>query len=129
MGAIILFDGECNLCSKSVQFIIKRDKEAYFSFASLDSEIGKQLLKAYKVPTDVDSLILIENKRYYSQSSAVLQICKHLHGGWKIFTILLVLPRKVRDPLYKFIANNRYKWFKKRSSCLVPTPDIRKRFF
>lgn len=128
MGAIILFDGECNFCDKSVLFIIKRDKQAYFSFASLNSKIGKQLLKKYNVPKEVNSLIVIEDGHIFTKSSAVLQICRHLSDGWKFFTIFSFLPKRVRDSLYEFIAKNRYKWFGKNDSCILPTPDVRNRF-
>lgn len=91
MGAIILFDGECHFCHQSVQFIIKRDKNAYFSFASLKSEIGQKLLKRYDVSEKLNRLIVIET-------------------------------------MYQFIANNRYKWFGKKKTCIVPKPEVRKRF-
>jgi predicted DCC family thiol-disulfide oxidoreductase YuxK len=128
MGAIILFDGICNLCNKSVQFIIKRDPIGYFKFASLQSETGKRLLKQYKISKQIDSIIVIENKKIYFKSSAALQICGKLTGFWKLFTVLRVLPPVFRDFLYDKVAKNRYKWYGKRDRCMLPTAEMKKRF-
>ncbi|MCU9614688.1 thiol-disulfide oxidoreductase DCC family protein [Caldibacillus lycopersici] len=128
MNGIILFDGECNLCDKSVQFIIKHDPQAYFRFASIQSEIGKNLLSSYMVPENVNSLILIEEDGFYLKSSAALRICKHLNGVWKVWYFLLLIPKPIRDSFYSIIANNRLKWFGKTAACLLPSPDISKRF-
>ncbi|TVX91853.1 thiol-disulfide oxidoreductase DCC family protein [Paenibacillus agilis] len=128
LNNVILFDGECNFCDHSVQFIIKRDAQALFRFASIQSEIGQQLMNAYNVPNSIDSVILIQNKKYYVKSSAALRICRGLNGGWKLFYYLLAVPRVVRDAVYNVIAKNRYKWFGKKDSCMLPSPDIRKRF-
>lgn len=127
-GGIILFDGSCNFCSTSVQFIVKRDPGAYYQFAALQSEAGRRLLTAYKVPEDTDSLILIDNNRYYMKSSAALRICKHLNGGWKMFSLFLVIPRPLRDTLYDLIAKNRYKWFGRKKACPLPSPEMKNRF-
>jgi predicted DCC family thiol-disulfide oxidoreductase YuxK len=128
MGAIILFDGICNLCNHSVQFIIKRDPAGYFKFASLQSETGKRLLKQYGVSNQIDSIIVIENKKVYIKSSAALQICTKLTGFWKFFIILRLLPSVFRDFFYDKVAKNRYKWFGKRDSCILPTTELKKRF-
>ncbi|WP_203363418.1 thiol-disulfide oxidoreductase DCC family protein [Bacillus sp. REN10] len=128
MNKVVLFDGECNFCDHSVQFIIKRDPNAYYKFASLQSEAGKQLVAAYKVPSNIDSLLLIDDKHCYHQSTAALRICKHLSGGWKLFYYLLIIPRPIRDRVYRWIAKNRYKWFGKKDHCIMPSPDIRDRF-
>lgn len=128
MDYIILFDGECNFCDKSVQFIIKRDKKAIYKFASLQSKIGQGILKEFCVPLNVNSLILIEGNRYYFKSSAALRICKNLNGGWKLFSLLLMMPTPIRDFFYTIIARNRYKWFGKKESCMLPSPEIRRRF-
>lgn len=128
MGAIILFDGVCNFCSGSVKFIIKRDPAAYFKFASLQSDIGEQLTEEYNVNKEVDSIVLIENHRYYTESTAALRIAKRLKGGWRLFYVLKIIPKFLRDKPYKFVAKNRYKWFGKKDACMIPTPDIRKRF-
>jgi predicted DCC family thiol-disulfide oxidoreductase YuxK len=128
MEKIILFDGICNFCSASVQFIIKRDPQAQFCFASLQSEAGKKLLTKYRIPEDINSLILIDGERYYVKSNASLRVCKHLKGFWKLFYVFILVPRPLRDCFYDIIAENRYKWFGKKESCMIPTPDIRKRF-
>lgn len=128
MAGIILFDGFCNFCSGSVQFILKRDDKAYFQFAALQSEAGEKLLKTYNVNDSIDSLVLIENEQVYIKSSAALRVCKHLKGLWKGFYILLFVPRLIRDFVYDFIAKNRYKLFGKKDQCMMPTPEIRKRF-
>lgn len=128
MEKIILFDGTCNFCDYSVQFIIKRDPKKHFKFASLQSEVGKELLKAYNVSTDIDSMVFIENERSYTKSTAALHICKYLKGAWKILYILLLVPRLLRDFVYDYIAKNRYKWFGTTENCMLPTPEDRNRF-
>lgn len=128
MEKIVLFDGECNFCDRSVQFIIKRDPKGYFKFASLQSDIGKELLKKHHAPNDIDSFVLIENHHCYFKSTAALRVCKNLKGGWKTLYVLLVVPKPIRDLFYGIIAKNRYKWFGKKESCMLPTPEERKRF-
>ncbi|WP_139892425.1 MULTISPECIES: thiol-disulfide oxidoreductase DCC family protein [unclassified Bacillus (in: firmicutes)] len=127
---IVLFDGECNFCDKSVQFIIKRDPKGIFVFASLQSEAGQQLLKEYHVPEGIDSLILLEpdNHKYYMKSSAALRICKHLSGLWSMLYVFKLVPRTIRDRVYDLIARNRIKWFGSKDQCMLPSPEIRKRF-
>ncbi|OMP68413.1 thiol-disulfide oxidoreductase DCC family protein [Domibacillus epiphyticus] len=129
MSSIVLFDGECNFCDSSVQFIIKRDSKGYFHFASLQSDVGRKLIKEYNVSEDVDSIMLVENGKAYFKSAAALRISRHLAGGWKLFYALMVVPSPIRNLLYDFIARNRYKWFgKKEDHCMLPSPDVRKRF-
>ncbi|SET00118.1 Predicted thiol-disulfide oxidoreductase YuxK, DCC family [Oceanobacillus limi] len=128
MSGIILFDGVCNFCDQSVQFILKRDEKHYFQFASLQSDAGKKLIKDFDVPTDIDSMILIENNKYYSKSSAALRICKNLKGLWRLLYGFLIVPKPIRDFAYGIIAKNRYKWFGKRDSCMLPPPEVRDRF-
>ena len=124
---IVLFDGGCNLCSKSVQFIIKRDPHNQFLFASLQSEMGKSLLEKHHL-SEVDSVVLIKEDMYYMESDAALEICRHLSSGWKLLAILKVIPSSIRDPLYQFVARNRYRWFGKQDSCMLPTEEMKKRF-
>jgi predicted DCC family thiol-disulfide oxidoreductase YuxK len=128
MEKIILFDGICNLCQASVQFIIKRDPNAHFRFASLQSEVGKKILKRYNISDDINSFILVVGEKYYTKSSAALMVCNYLQGFWKLLYVFMFVPRPIRDRIYHFIAENRYKWFGKRESCLIPTSDLRKRF-
>ncbi|MFS0777422.1 thiol-disulfide oxidoreductase DCC family protein [Neobacillus sp. 3P2-tot-E-2] len=128
MKAIILFDGICNFCNSSVQFIIKRDPAGYFKFASLQSDTGQQLLKRYGVSKEIDSLIVIEEQKVYIKSKAALQICRKLTGFWRFFSILRVLPPIFRDFLYDMVAKNRYNWFGKSDSCMLPAAEMKKRF-
>ncbi|MBB5323097.1 putative DCC family thiol-disulfide oxidoreductase YuxK [Anoxybacillus tepidamans] len=124
---IILFDGVCNLCHASVQFIIQRDPQEVFRFASLQSNVGQTLAQKLSLPS-VDSVILLEGNRYYTKSSAALRICRQLTGFWGILYIFMIVPKPFRDLIYDWIANHRYQWFGKRESCLIPTPHIRERF-
>lgn len=128
MTAIVLFDGECNFCDASVQFIIARDPSGYFQFAALQSDIGEKLKKEHHIPEKLDSFLVIENNTVYDSSDAALFVCKHLSGVWKSFFVLKVLPKTFRDYFYKIIAKNRYKWFGKKDSCTIPSPEIRSRF-
>lgn len=128
MERIVLFDGVCNLCNQSVQFIIKRDPNACFTFASLQSDFGKELLKKHGIEEDTDSFVLIENDKSYIKSSAALRVCCKLKGAWKFFVLFFIVPRPVRDFLYDIVAKNRYRWFGKHESCMLPTPETKKRF-
>lgn len=129
MQRIVLFDGDCNFCDTSVQFIIKRDPYAYFQFASLQSEKGQDFVKQYHIPETVDSLVLIENHKAYTQSTAALRIAKKLDGLWHLLFLCILIPRPIRDGVYNYIAQNRYRWFgKKEDTCAIPSPEMRKRF-
>ena len=126
--AIILFDGDCHVCDQSVQFIIKRDPDGYFHFASLQSEVGHNILNYYRVDRDIDSLVLTDNNQYYLKSTAVLKICRNLKGLSKFLYILLIIPIPIRDFFYKIIAKNRYKWFGKKDNCMLPLPNEKRNF-
>ncbi|MDF2858739.1 MAG: thiol-disulfide oxidoreductase family protein [Neobacillus sp.] len=128
MARIILFDGVCNLCNSSVQFIIKRDQLAKFQFASLQSEIGQKLLRKYDYNQDLNSFILIEDEKIYIKSSAALRVCMNLNGLWKYLSIFRIIPPSIRDYIYEIIAKNRYKWFGKQETCMIPTPEMKQRF-
>jgi predicted DCC family thiol-disulfide oxidoreductase YuxK len=125
---IILFDGICNLCSSSVRFIIQRDPGREFKFASLQSEAGKQYIKQYIIHETIDSIVLIKDGKVYLESTAALKIASRLKWPWRIFGILLGIPKPVRDRLYKWIAKNRYKWFGRDESCMLPSKENRDRF-
>ncbi|MBW5448097.1 DUF393 domain-containing protein [Cohnella sp. CFH 77786] len=126
--AIILFDGVCNFCNSSVQFIINRDPQGYFYFASMQGKKGQEILHDYKLDGYFGSFVLIDQGRPYLKSSAALRIFRHLSGLWKIGYLLLIIPSPMRDMVYNFIAKNRYKWFGKRDRCMIPTVEIRSRF-
>lgn len=125
---IILFDGHCHFCSSTVQFIVKRDPNAHFKFAPLQSDVGKKLKKALHIPASDDSFILIQQNQHDTQSTAALKVAKYLSGGWKLFYIFIIIPRPIRNFIYRIIAKNRYKWFGKRDACFIPTEEIRQRF-
>ena len=126
---VILFDGVCNFCDHSVQFVIRHDKLDTFKFASLQSNVGQDLLKKYNLPTEnFDSFVLIRNNKCYQKSTAALQVCRGLGGLWKILYLLIVIPRPLRDRFYNLVAKNRYKWFGKKDQCMIPSPEVRKRF-
>ncbi len=129
LNKIILFDGVCNFCNNSINFIIDHDKSATFQFASLQSEIGIQLLKRHKIDsTNTDSIVLISNNQAYLKSTAALLIAKQLDGIWKLLSVFLIIPQFIRDNVYELIAKNRYKWFGKLEACRMPTPPMRTRF-
>jgi len=128
MSKILLFDGVCNLCDSTVQFVIKRDPHAQFRFASLQSEKGQQLIQQYGIANDLNSFILIDQDRCYSKSSAALRVMKNIKGPWRLLYGLIIVPRPIRDAGYDLIAKNRYKWFGKKEQCMLPSPDIRERF-
>lgn len=125
---IILFDGVCNLCNNSVNFIIRRDIKSIFLFAPLQSNFGEVLTAKMNIPQKIDSIILISENKYYIKSDAVIEIIKQLKWYWRMFIIIKILPLKFRDFLYDFIANSRYKWFGKRDSCMIPDGNVKSRF-
>ena len=126
---IVLFDGVCNLCNRSVQFILKRDKKKKFLFASLQGKTGKEILQRFNLPPDyINSFILVENNRVYTHSTGSLRMLKLLGGGWKLLYGLIVVPKFIRDAVYNQVAKNRYKWFGKREECMIPTPELKERF-
>ncbi|MEQ9009057.1 MAG: DCC1-like thiol-disulfide oxidoreductase family protein [Ekhidna sp.] len=126
---IILFDGVCNLCNSSVQFIIERDKKELFLFASLQSRYAKENLPdEFSDETALQSIILKEGDEIKSKSSAVLTITKSLSGLWPLFYVLIVIPKFVRDWVYDIIAKNRYQWFGKKDQCMIPSPELKNRF-
>ncbi len=126
---IILFDGYCNLCNSSIQWIIKRDKKALFRFTALQSEIAESLLdKTNPLESNIQSIILIEGVKVFSQSEAIIRIASHLGWFWSLANIFLLVPKSLRDIVYNFIAKNRYRWFGKRDSCMLPAGDVLSRF-
>ena len=127
--AIILFDGVCNLCNGAVNFIIRRDKHGYFKFASLQSDAAKRAVpgSGLRVP-GFDSMILVENGRTHIKSSAALRIARRLGALWPLLGAFIIVPRPLRDAVYDWIARNRYRWFGKRESCMIPNDRIRDRF-
>lgn len=126
---LILFDGVCNLCNGTVQFIIKRDPKVKFRFASLQSSFGRsQLLRFNLNPGLLHSVIVIDRDIALEKSDAALYIARHLGQPWKSLSALSILPKSFRDACYNLIANNRYKLFGKQDQCMLPTPELKSRF-
>jgi predicted DCC family thiol-disulfide oxidoreductase YuxK len=126
---IVFFDGVCNLCNSAVDFIIDRNPSGSLRFASLQSELGKQLLENQGLDTEsYSSLILYEKGKVYRYSTAAFRIAAHLSGIWSWARFFLVLPPFLRDGVYNLIARNRYRWFGKSEACRLPTPELRVRF-
>ena len=126
---VILFDGVCNLCSSSVQFVIKHDPKKQFRFASLQSDFGQSVLKKFNLPANqLNSFILLENDKIYTRSGGALRVTKKLNGLWPALYAFIIVPPFIRNAVYNFIAKNRYKWFGKKEACWLPTPELRKLF-
>ena len=127
--SLILFDGYCNLCSGTVQFILKHDRKAKFRFASLQGEYGKTILQKHRLPTDsFGTFVLVESDIVFTKSTAALRIVKSLTGMWPLLYVAIIIPRFLRDAIYNLVARNRYKWFGRRDSCWLPKKDWRERF-
>ena len=126
---VILFDGICNFCNSSVNFIIKRNRKKDIRFAALQSDAGRQLLSQYQLPVrEMESIVFIENGKAYVRSTAALRISRHLNAAWPLCYGFIIIPRFIRDAVYNWIAANRYKWFGVQEQCMLPTPDVRERF-
>ncbi|MDX8290279.1 thiol-disulfide oxidoreductase DCC family protein [Metabacillus indicus] len=126
---ILLFDGVCNFCDGTVQFVLKHDKKEAFSFASLQSEAGQSLLRKHGLPLeDYDSFVYLEEGKVHTKSTAALRVLKELGGMYKALYLLIAVPKPTRDAVYMMIAKNRYKWFGKKDACTLPSKDVRKRF-
>lgn len=126
---IILFDGICNFCNSSVNFIIDKDNKHMFKFSSLQSLFGKETLRKFNLPVETfSSLILTDGNAYYTHSSAALRIARHLSFPYNLLYILIIVPPFIRNYLYDIVARNRYKWFGKRDSCRLPSNEERDKF-
>ena len=125
---IILFDGVCNYCNAMINLAIRNDKKAVLKFATLQSETGNHLKSKYKIPPEIDSVVFIENGKVYTYSDAAIRTARYFRWPAKLLYGLILIPKFIREPIYKWIANNRYKWFGKREECMIPTPDVKARF-
>ena len=126
---ILLFDGVCNLCSGSVQFVLKRNKQANIKFASLQSKFGQKLIEKSDLPKDYfGSLVLFKNGNTLVKSDAALELSKDLSGFWKLGAVFLIIPKFIRDAVYNWVARNRYSWFGKEETCWLPEPKWQHRF-
>ncbi|UCS93119.1 thiol-disulfide oxidoreductase DCC family protein [Echinicola marina] len=126
---IVLFDGVCNLCNQAVDFIIQHDSKNHFKLASLQDEPGKALLKGKSIDEAyLDSIVLLRKNKVYYKSRAALEIAKKLKGLWPLFYGFIIVPQFLRDPVYDWIAKNRYKWFGKRDTCRLPNEREKRKF-
>lgn len=126
---IILFDGVCNLCNSAVQFVIKRDKNDIFRFVPLQSDLGRKIIKHIGVDTKIDSIIVYEpNIAYYYKAQAALKIAKYIGGIYSLLEIFSVFPKGLSNAVYDYFAKNRYQWFGKKESCMIPTPELKSKF-
>jgi predicted DCC family thiol-disulfide oxidoreductase YuxK len=126
---VVLFDGVCNFCNNSINFIIKRDNKNLLKFAALQSEAGAQLMEQYGLEAlNLQSFIFIEKGKAYDRSTAALKVCKYLGAAWPLFYGFIIVPKFIRDGLYNLIAKNRYKWFGVKSECMVPSAEVRAKF-
>ncbi len=126
---IVLFDGVCNLCNGAILFLIKRDKNDRFRFAPLESEVGKKLLLKHQIdPSKIDSIVLVSDNTAFTKATSALNISRHLSGLWPLLYSLIIIPNFITDAVYDFIARNRYRWFGKKESCMIPTPELQSKF-
>ncbi|MFC3415684.1 thiol-disulfide oxidoreductase DCC family protein [Algoriphagus hitonicola] len=127
--SIIFFDGVCNLCNTSIDFIINRDRKDRFLVGALQDQFSKKILASYQVKADyLDSLVLLEDEKIFYKSTAALKIAKHLSGLWPALYPLIFLPTWLRDPVYDWIGKNRYRWFGKKNTCRLPSPEEEAKF-
>lgn len=126
---ILLFDGVCNLCNGFVQFVVKRDPEGIFRFASLQSDAGRELMKKHGFnPDEINTVIMVEEDKVYTRSDVPLKVVRQFSGFWPILYGFTIIPKGIRDAIYNWIAQNRYKWFGKKDQCMIPTPELKSRF-
>jgi predicted DCC family thiol-disulfide oxidoreductase YuxK len=126
---VILFDGVCNLCSASVQYVIKHDPQRIFRFASLQSSFAQKILSNHNLPiNDYNSFVLFADNKIYTRSTAALLVAKNLKGFIRFSYAFIIMPKFIRDTVYNIIAKNRYKWFGKKQACWLPTPDLKNLF-
>lgn len=127
--SIIFFDGVCNLCNTSIDFVIQRDKKDHFLVGALQDETSKRILERFEVDKNyLDSIVLLESDQIYYKSTAALKIAKNLSGLWPLLHSLVILPESFRDFIYDWIGKNRYKWFGKKSTCRLPTKEEQQKF-
>lgn len=128
-GPVLLFDGVCNLCSSSVQFVLKHNGKENVQFASLQSEFASNALSTSDLPADyLNSLVLLENGNTYVKSEAALRLAKHLNGIWKLGSVFLIIPKFVSNAVYDWVAKNRYRWYGKKEVCWIPEERWKSRF-
>jgi len=126
---IVFFDGVCNLCNFWVRFIIKRDPHKKFYFASLQSKAGRAILQAIGLPDgELNTMIFLEGDQCFLKSSAGLHIAKAMGGWWRLAYLFIIIPESIRNIFYHVISKYRYRWFGKKETCMIPTPELQDRF-
>ena len=128
MNPVVLFDGVCNFCNGTVNFIIRHDRRKKFKFAPLQSKIGREMKAKYGISRDIDSIILVEDGQAFAQSTAGLRIARRLGGIWSLGYVFIIIPASLRDFCYRLFAKYRYRLFGRQDACMLPSPDVRERF-
>ncbi|WP_235918561.1 thiol-disulfide oxidoreductase DCC family protein [Sediminibacterium soli] len=123
-----MFDGVCNLCSRSVQFVIKHDPQHHFRFASFQGVYGQQVLEKYRPRAGNNSFLLLEGEHLYTRSTAALRVLRKLNGLWPVLYVCILIPPFLRDAVYDLVAAKRYRWFGRKTSCWVPARELRELF-
>ena len=127
--AIILFDGVCNLCAHSVKFVLDHEADQTLRFTPLQSPVGARLMRELGLdPEDAKTFVLMADGKAYVKSDAAIRVSRHFRGGWKLLGAIRIVPRPIRDWAYDLVARNRYRWFGRFDTCMVPTPELRARF-
>ncbi len=126
---VLLFDGVCNLCNASVQWVLQKDKKGVFRFAALQSETGQQLMESHGMSTEkIETVVLVSGQKVFTHSDAPLELVRLLGGGWSVLYIFRWIPKRLRDAVYRFVARNRYRWFGEKATCMMPKPEWKGRF-
>jgi predicted DCC family thiol-disulfide oxidoreductase YuxK len=126
---VVLFDGVCNFCNGSVNFLIRHDRDNAFLFAPLQSPTGQALLDQYGLDKDAfSSFVVVEKEKVYTKSRAFFQLTKHLPWYWKTLQVFRIIPRFIRDAIYDWIAKNRYQWFGRKEACMIPSKEQKEKF-
>jgi predicted DCC family thiol-disulfide oxidoreductase YuxK len=129
LNNLVIFDGVCNFCTKSIRFILRHEADNIIKFTPLQSLTGSKLMREFGVdPNNAETFIFVSDGRALTKSDAALALANHLRGGWRIVRVFRFLPRSVRDRAYGILARNRYRWFGRYDTCMVPSPEIRDRF-
>ena len=129
MGDVVIFDGVCNLCAHSVKFILNHEAEPKLRFVAMQSPAGARMMREFGFsPEDAKTFVLVADGRPHVKSDAAVRVARYLRGAWKLLGVVRVLPRPIRDWAYDVVARNRYRWFGRAESCMVPTAEIRARF-
>ena len=126
---VLLFDGVCNLCNASVQWVLIHDRRGQFRFAALQSALGREILERHGIDSrHFDTVVLADADRIFLRSDAPLEIVRRIGGFWRLLYFFKIVPRPIRDAIYNFVARNRYRWFGREEACMLPRPEWKERF-